>query len=180
MRLPYTEFARRARAIRMLLLDVDGTLTAGEIAYTGREEQTVVFDIKDGLGIKLAQRAGIEVAILSGRGSAGLDRRAGELGVERVIANRADKGPAFRELLAEASLEPGQVAYVGDDLTDLPVMLRCGLAFAPRDAVEEVRRQVHRLTAKDGGRGCVREVVEILLRARGQWEELLSAYRASD
>lgn len=177
MRLTYTDLAARAAAIRMLLLDVDGTLTSGSLAYTGREQITVTFDIKDGLGIKLAQQAGIDVRILSGRASHALERRAAELGIDRLVTRRSDKSNAFREILEEGDLEAREIAYVGDDLPDLPVMLRCGLAFAPRDAVEEVRQGAHRVLSKEGGRGCVREAIEIILRARGDWERLVASYR---
>lgn len=176
MRITWSELARRASAIRMLLLDVDGTLTDGGIVYTGSDQLTVSFEIKDGLGIQLAKKAGIEVAILTGRSSRALERRMTELGVERLVTERSDKGPAFREILDDAGLEAHEVAYVGDDLTDLPVLLRCGLAFSPRDGVQEVRQAAHRVLSRDGGAGCVREAVEVLLRARGQWDELLAPY----
>lgn len=178
MRITYTELAARAAAIRLVLLDVDGTLTPGTLAYTGSEHITVTFDIKDGLGIKLAQRVGLEVAVLSGRASHALERRAAELGIERLVTRRSDKTNAFEEILEEADLSADEVAYVGDDLPDLPVMLRCGLAFAPRDAVEEVRQVAHRVLSRDGGRGCVREAIEILLRARGDWDGLIRVFKA--
>lgn len=177
MRRSYREFRRRAEEIRLLLLDVDGTLTRGTILYTGEECSTLAFDVKDGLGIQCARSSGIRVGILSGRGGRALDRRASELGIDPVITNRSDKAVAFDELLQELSLEPREVAYVGDDLTDLPVIERCGFGFVPRDGAVEVKRAADRVLSRRGGKGCVREAIEILLRARDQWDDRVSEYR---
>ncbi|MDX1630552.1 MAG: HAD-IIIA family hydrolase [Thermoanaerobaculia bacterium] len=177
MRLAYRELRHRAAEIRFLLLDVDGTLTPGTVLYTGEERSTLPFEIKDGLGIQCARRSGIRVGILSGRGGAALERRASELGIDPVVTNRSDKARAFEELLDSLDLRAREVAYVGDDLTDLPILDRCGLGFAPRDGAKEVRRTAHRVLSRGGGKGCVREAIEILLRAREQWAERVSEYR---
>lgn len=166
--------ADRARALEWILLDVDGVLTDGRLIFGPEGEQWKVFDVRDGAGIKIAQRAGLKVGILSGRISEALRYRSGELGLDALIMDRPHKGPAFDEFLAAHQTTPDRVAYMGDDLLDLPVLLRCGLSFAPSDAVAEVRERVHRIVTHRGGRGAVREMCEILLRARGDWERILS------
>jgi 3-deoxy-D-manno-octulosonate 8-phosphate phosphatase (KDO 8-P phosphatase) len=169
-------FARHAQTIEWILLDVDGVLTDGRLIFGPEGEQWKVFDVRDGAGVKLAQRAGIKVGILSGRISEALRFRAGELGLDALIMDRPEKASAFAEFLAAQGTEPEKVAYMGDDLLDLPVLLRCGLSFAPSDAVAEVRERVHRIVQHRGGRGAVREMCEILLRARGDWAKLLAAF----
>lgn len=164
--LPAADFARRARGLEWLLLDVDGVMTDGRLHYTAAGEEIKVFHVRDGLGIKLAQRAGMKVGILSGRQSGALARRAADLRLDALIQGRDDKGPAFDEFLAAHGTSPARVAYIGDDVLDLPILDRAGLSFAPADAVEAVRRQVHRVLAAPGGAGAVREAVELLLAAR--------------
>lgn len=162
------ELARRARALEWLLLDVDGVMTDGRLHYTAAGEEIKVFHVRDGLGIKLAQRAGLKVGILSGRQSGALARRAADLRLDALIQGRDDKGPAFEEFLAAHATTPARVAYIGDDVLDLPILGRAGLSFAPADAVEAVRRQVDRVLKAAGGAGAVREAVELLLAARGE------------
>lgn len=166
----------RARRLTWLLLDVDGVLTDGRLLYGPRGEELKAFDVKDGMGLGLLRRAGLQVGLLSGRKSAALKARAGEVGVSFLRMACADKAAAFAELLAEKGLAAEEVAYAGDDLPDLPVLVACGLSFAPADAVAEVRRHAHRVLGASGGRGAVREIAEILLEARGQWDEVVSAY----
>lgn len=168
------DFAERARRLSWLLFDVDGVLTDRGLYYTGRGEEIKRFDVRDGLAFKLAQRAGLKVGILSGRRSPPLTRRMKELGVDELITDRSDKAPAFTELLGRHGLAPEQVAFAGDDLPDLPVLAACGLSFAPADAVPEVRERVHRVLAQPGGQGVGREVVELVLTARGEWRSLLA------
>ena len=169
-------FAERARALQWLLLDVDGVLTDGRLVYGADGEQKKVFHVRDGLGLRLVQRDGLKVGIISGRESEALRIRADDLGVDWLVMERSDKGPAFAEFLAAQGVSADRVAYMGDDLVDLPILRRCGLAFAPADAVAEVRERAHRVLAGRGGRGVVRELCELLLRARGSWEELIAPY----
>jgi 3-deoxy-D-manno-octulosonate 8-phosphate phosphatase (KDO 8-P phosphatase) len=176
-RLPPEEVERRARAIDWLVLDVDGVLTTGLVSYLSQGGEMMTFDIHDGHGIKLAQRAGIKVAVLSGRGSGALRMRAEELDLDVVVIGRSDKGPAFAELCAQQGIEPSQVAAAGDDLQDLPLLLACGLSFAPADAAPEVRAAVDCVLSRDGGRRAVREMIELLLEARGAWEEIVASFR---
>jgi len=149
-------------------------LTDGRLVYGAAGEERKVFDVRDGLGMKLAQRAGLKVGILSGRTGAPLVARAAELAVDALITDRADKDQAFTEFLAHYETAPERVAYMGDDLVDLPVLRRCGLSMAPADAVPEVCERVDVALASRGGRGAVREAVETILRARGDWQRLVA------
>lgn len=166
----------RAAALEWILTDVDGVLTDGRLVYGPEGEAWKTFDVRDGLGLKLAQRAGLKVGVLSARGGPALERRAGELGLDAVVTRREDKRQAFRELLDERRVRARQVAYAGDDLVDLPILLACGLSFAPADAVAEVRERVDHTLSCRGGRGAVREMVEWILRARGDWERVIAPY----
>ncbi len=166
------ELAARARRLTWLLFDVDGVFTDGRLHYTARGEEIKVFHVRDGLAVRMAQEAGLRVGVLSGRASRALERRARDLGLDEVILGHSDKGPAFARFLAAHHLEPETVAYAGDDLLDLPVLGRVGLSFAPLDAVAEVRQRVDRVLALPGGAGAVREIVETVLRARGDWERV--------
>jgi 3-deoxy-D-manno-octulosonate 8-phosphate phosphatase (KDO 8-P phosphatase) len=168
------DLAARARAIEWVLLDVDGVLTDGRLIFGPAGEQWKVFDVRDGAGIKIAQRCGLKVGILSGRTNEALRVRAEELALDAVLMGRPEKRSAFAELLAETGTSADKVAFIGDDLLDLPVIVRCGLSFAPSDAVQEVRERVHRILQHPGGRGAVREMCEILVRARGGWEPLVA------
>ncbi len=176
MQLNDESFARRAAAIEWILLDVDGVLTDGRLLYTRRGEQVKSFNVKDGLAIRLAQRAGLRLGLLSGRRSRPLERRAEELDLDVVILGSGDKNADFDHFLTEQATSPGRVAYIGDDLPDLPVLGRSGLAFAPADAAREVFPLAHRVTSQAGGDGAVREMIEMILKARGDWEGLLAAY----
>lgn len=173
-RLSEEDFARRARNLDWLLFDVDGVLTDGRLVYGADGEQWKVFNVRDGLGLKLAQDAGLKVGILSGRGNAALERRAKEIGFDALIQDRHDKDSAFTEFLDEYGVDPDRVAYAGDDLLDLPVIRRCGLSFAPADAVPEVRERVHRVLSAAGGQGAARELCEAVLRARSEWDALVA------
>lgn len=176
MRLATEELRRRARALEWLLCDVDGVLTDGRIFVGRRRELVKAFDVRDGLGVKLAQRGGLTVGLLSSRRSPAVARRARELGITEVLQGRDDKAAAFADLLERRGLEARRVAYIGDDLPDLPVLLRCGLGFCPAAAAPEVRSVAHVVLERPGGRGAVRETVETILRARGDWADLLAAY----
>lgn len=168
--------AERARSLEWLLFDIDGVFTDGRLVYGPSGEQWKVFDVRDGLGLRLSQKAGLKIGILSGRISEALRFRAGELEVDALIMDRSEKAPAFAEFLETHETAPERVAYMGDDVLDLPVLLRCGLSFAPADAVPEVRERVDRVLLRRGGRGVVREMCEMVLRARGDWEALIAPY----
>jgi len=155
-------------------------LTDGRLIYGPAGERLKMFDVRDGLGLKLAQKAGLKVGILSGRVSEALRVRAGELGIDALLMDRSDKKPAFEEFLAAQKTTPDRVAYMGDDVLDVPVLLRCGLSFAPADAVAEVRERVHKVLLRPGGQGVVREMCEFVLRARREWDHLIAPYLARD
>jgi 3-deoxy-D-manno-octulosonate 8-phosphate phosphatase (KDO 8-P phosphatase) len=166
----------RLRRIRLLLLDVDGVLTDGRIIYDARGIETKAFDVKDGHGLKLLQRSGIQVGIITGRSSEVVNVRARELGIDIVYQGAKDKLLPFEEILRNLQLAADEVAYMGDDLPDLPVLRRVGWAAAPADAVSEIKPYVHFVTSRPGGRGAVREVCDLLLQEGGHWSELTSRY----
>lgn len=170
------ELSARARELRWLLLDVDGVLTDGRLWFDAEGESVKVFDVRDGLGIRLLLDAGLRVGILSARQSAIVERRARDLGISEVLQGHEDKRGAFLDFLARHELAPQAVAYLADDLIDLPVLAACGLAAAPADAVDEVRRRVHLVTHAGGGRGAVRELAERILVARGAWESIVERF----
>lgn len=162
--------------IRAFILDVDGVLTDSMIYLSDNGEETKTFNTKDGHGIKLLQRAGIEVAICTGRRSKAVEHRAEELGIQHVIQGAWDKKSSIAELSKALGLKTSQMAYMGDDVVDLPAMRQCALSFAPSDAVEIVRDWVDVVTQRPGGRGAVREAIEIILKKEGLWEQILERY----
>jgi 3-deoxy-D-manno-octulosonate 8-phosphate phosphatase (KDO 8-P phosphatase) len=168
---------RRAQGIRLLVLDVDGVLTDGRVVYLAGGGEALAFDIQDGQGVKLGLKAGLGVALVTGRRSEMLARRAAELGVADLFQGVDDKRAVFDELLQVRGLEPGDVAWMGDDLPDLPALRRAGLAVSVPGAAEAVLAAAHYVTRRAGGRGAVRELIELLLRAQGQWDTVLEAYR---
>lgn len=163
--------------IKLLALDVDGVLTDGTINIGGSGEVFKGFNAKDGLGISCALRSGIEVAIITGRFSEIIHRRAAELGIRHLYEGVRDKYAALEKLREELHLERQEVAYMGDDLNDLPAFKAAGVAFAPADAVAEVAAAAQVVTAACGGRGAVREAVERLLQASGSWDVVVASYQ---
>lgn len=155
--------------IRLLVLDVDGVLTDGVLVYGASGEETKRFHVRDGLAIQVARRAGVEIAVVSGRASPAVTRRMSELGVVEVHQGVADKESLLRALLARLGVKAAETAVMGDDLVDLPVMRIAGLAMAPADAVSEVRRAADWVSRSAGGHGAVREAIEFLLRSRKAW-----------
>ncbi len=170
--------AARCRGLRLLLADVGGVMTDGTVLLLPDGSEAKAFHVRDGMATVLAHRAGLRTGVLSGRSSPVVARRAAELGMTVVRQGMGDKGRALREILQEEQLRPEQVAYIGDDLSDLPVFAEVGLSAAPADAPLEVRLAALMVTDARGGHGCLREVVEAILRARGQWESALAADRA--
>jgi 3-deoxy-D-manno-octulosonate 8-phosphate phosphatase (KDO 8-P phosphatase) len=168
----------RARAVRLVILDVDGVLTDGRILYGTGGIEVKAFDVRDGHGVKLAHRAGLRTAIITGRTSDIVARRAEELGIADVIQGSRDKLAAYRELAARLGLADAHIACLGDDVTDLPLLARAGLAVAVAGAVAEARAAAHYVTRRAGGRGAVREALELVLKAQGLWDGLLARYRA--
>lgn len=163
----------RASHVRLLILDIDGVLTDGSLYFDAKGETLKVFNVQDGHGIKMAQHGGIEVALVSGRRSDAAYNRARELNINRFYEGVRDKVAIFEELLQALNLTAPEAAAVGDDLVDLPLFHRVGLGVAVADAVPEARAAAHWVTTRPGGKGAVREVCDLILKARGQWEEIL-------
>lgn len=171
--------AARCRALRLVLSDVDGVLTDGTVLLLPDGREAKAFHIRDGLGMVLARRAGLKIGLLSGRSSETVTARAAELHLDVVRQGVSDKRAAFEEILREQGLRPQEVAYIGDDVNDLSVLTEVGLSGAPADAVFEVRSQAFMVMDARGGQGCLREFLEAILKARGQWESLLAGIGAA-
>lgn len=166
----------RLKNIKLLLLDVDGVLTDGRIIFDSNGIESKFFNVKDGHGIKLVQRAGIEVGIVSGRSSQVVANRAAELGIDRVFQGSLDKLSVYRQILEDTGLDDARIAFMGDDIIDIPVMRRVGFAAAPADAVEEVLPHAHFVAKNRGGWGAVRELCDLILKAQGAWETVTAKY----
>lgn len=162
--------------IKLLLLDVDGVMTDGRIIYLNDGGEAKAFDVKDGHGLKLIQRAGIKVGIITGRQSDIVARRAAELGIELVYQGAKDKMQPFMEILEKLGLKASEVAYVGDDLVDLPVMRLVGFSATVADASDDIKSYVDLVTSRPGGRGAVREVCDLLLKQSSLWTSVTSRY----
>jgi 3-deoxy-D-manno-octulosonate 8-phosphate phosphatase (KDO 8-P phosphatase) len=160
---------KRARRIRLIVLDVDGVLTDGRLYYGPRGESLKVFDVKDGFALRTAEEAGLRVALISSRTSGAVSRRMKDLGIKEIHQGADDKLWVFRSLCRRLRVTPTEVAYMGDDLPDLPVLRQVGLRLAPADGAVEVRAIAHWVSHFGGGRGAVREAVEAILRSQGKW-----------
>ncbi len=166
----------RLKKIRLIIFDVDGVLTDGRITLGSADLEIKSFDVRDGHGIKIATRCGLNLAMVTGRTSEVVPRRAEEVGISRVYQGIKDKRPVLTELLKELALEPDQVAVMGDDIVDIPLLRRVGAGFAVPEAPEEVRRAAHCVTRHSGGRGAAREMIEKILKAQGKWAGAMARY----
>jgi 3-deoxy-D-manno-octulosonate 8-phosphate phosphatase (KDO 8-P phosphatase) len=166
----------RASRVRLLILDVDGVLTDGVILLHADGSEAKGFHIRDGAAIVWAQRAGLPVGFLSARVSAATTQRAAQLAVRFLQQGVPNKQVAFEQMLRDVDVEEESVAYMGDDLLDLPVLRRAGFAAAPADAAAEVREAAHWVSTAGGGRGAVRELIELVLRAQGRWEDVVAQF----
>jgi 3-deoxy-D-manno-octulosonate 8-phosphate phosphatase (KDO 8-P phosphatase) len=173
---------KRASQIKVLLMDVDGTMTDGSVTLLSQTDNTALeiktFDAHDGQGLTLAQTAGLRTGCITGRESAALLRRAHEMKMEFIYMKQPVKMPAFEEILRKAGVPDSAVAYMGDDLPDIPLMRRAGLAIAVGDAVPEVKDAAHYTTKALAGHGAVRETVELILKSKGIWENMIDKARA--
>ncbi|MGD9721851.1 MAG: KdsC family phosphatase [Pirellulales bacterium] len=167
---------QRAQQVELILADVDGVLTAGQIVFDNEGIESKQFHIRDGLGIRLWQRAGYRFGLITGRSSNIVKIRAAELDVEFVRQTAEDKWPVAQEILAQLNLQPAQACYIGDDLPDLPVMRAVGLGVAVADACPELRQAAHYVTTLAGGQGAVRETIEMILKAQRRWDDLIQKY----
>lgn len=171
-----TEVEKRAARIKLLLMDCDGVLTDGRVWLFDNGEEQKGFHTRDGLGIDLLHRAGLKSGIISGRSSSAVQRRAQGLGMSFIIQGCEQKQQAFDETLRQAGVENLEVAYVGDDLNDIPLIVQSGLGVAVADASLETREHAHYVTNAAGGFGAVREVCELILKAQGRWDELTKSF----
>jgi 3-deoxy-D-manno-octulosonate 8-phosphate phosphatase (KDO 8-P phosphatase) len=169
---------QRASRIKLLLMDCDGVLTDGSITLLEDGDEQKSFNVRDGHGIVLFHRAGLKTGIISGRSSSFVQKRARELGMpqEFVWQGAHNKIETFEDVLARAHLEASEVAFIGDDVTDIPIMQRVGLAVAVADAVDETKQVAHYITLRKGGHGAVREATDLILKAQGKWNELMKRY----
>ena len=173
---------KRAAKIKVMLMDVDGTITDGSVALLSQPDGSALelktFDAHDGQGLTLGRTAGLRMGVITGRESSALRRRMNELNVEFVYEKQAQKIPAYEEILKKAGVGEDEVAYLGDDLPDLTVMRRVGLAVAVGDAAPEVKQAAHYTTVRNGGKGAARELVELILKSKGIWDEMIDKARA--
>ena len=167
---------QRLAKVELLLLDVDGVLTDGRVVIDDHGTESKFFDVRDGHGLKMLQRMGVDVGLVTGRRSRVVELRAAELGIDEVHQRVKNKLAVVRQILTRRELAPRLVAYMGDDVVDLPVMLQVGVAITVGDAPEYVRERAHWVTTAAGGRGAVREVCEAILKARGRWDEATLRY----
>lgn len=180
MALTAAELQTRAKRVRLVLLDVDGVLTDGTVIVDSVGGEAKGFFVRDGLGIAIARREGLAVGLLSGRHSEATTRRAAELGIDIVSQSGPQKAANYARLLDEHGFTDEDVAFMGDDLLDLAVHGRVGLSAAPADAVDEVRTRVDWVSRYPGGRGAVREFIEMILRGHGRWEAIVLAHQQQD
>jgi 3-deoxy-D-manno-octulosonate 8-phosphate phosphatase (KDO 8-P phosphatase) len=173
-----SEALERASRLRLMAFDVDGVLTDGTLYYTDEGAELKAFHTLDGLGLKLLQGAGLELALISGRRSNAVAARAANLGVARLFQGIEDKLAVFDRVRGELGLEPRACGFMGDDLPDLPVLTRCGFAATVPEAPEAVRARVHYVSGAPGGRGAAREVCDLILRAQGALDAAVARYLA--
>ena len=170
------EILEKAAKIKLLICDVDGVLSDGKVYFSNQQEELKNFNIKDGLGIKLMQKHGIKVAIITGRKSHIVAHRAQELGIELVYQGRSDKRATFDEIAANLNLSAEEIAHIGDDLPDLPLMKKAGLGICVADAYHFLLQQSDWSTPHDGGSGAVRDVADLLLTAQNKLDQILESY----
>ena len=169
-------FIEKAKSIRLLILDVDGVLTSGILYYGNDGFEMKGFNIHDGLGIKLLQKTGVTVAIISGKNSQAVVRRLQELTIEHVYLGHNDKLPIYEQLKQKLKLEDHEIAYIGDDLPDLPILTRVGLAITVPQAPAIIKEHVDFITEKKGGKGAVREACDLIMQAQGRYQSVIQSY----
>lgn len=172
----YTE---RAAAIRLIAFDVDGVLTDGRLFFSATGESCKAFDVRDGMGITLLHKAGLKTAIITARTSQIVSCRGAELQINNICQGVADKASTLQQLMDKYNISRAETAYVGDDINDLPAMLCAGLVCAPANAAAEVKAQAHFISLQYGGRGAVRDIAEMIIKAQGKWDSLIESYRQS-
>ena len=175
-RISEEEMINKARRVKLLVLDVDGVLTDGRIIVNDSGIESKEFDVRDGHGLKLLIRCGIEVVFLTGRKSAAVHWRAEDIGITEVHQGVKNKGEVFAEIIKRRDISPEETACIGDDIVDIPILKRAGFSIAVSDAVWEVRKNADYVTNRRGGRGAVREVCEVILKAQNLWGDIAAKY----
>jgi len=166
----------KAKKIKLLLLDVDGVLTDGRIIYDSRGRDMKFFDVHDGLGVYLLKKAGISTILITAKGSRAIRPRAKDMRVEEIFANISPKSSVLDKILKKYRVDANEVCFVGDDLVDLCLMKRVGFPIAVFNATDEIKKAASYITVRKGGRGAVREIAELILKAQGKWEEIRGLY----
>lgn len=171
-----TDVQERLKRIRLLLLDVDGVLTNGAIIYNDDGQEVKSFHARDGLGLRMLMNAGIQIGIITGRRAPALIHRCNNLGIDLIFDNVEDKSAALTAITEKLGMDAAEIAFIGDDLPDLPILKRVGLSAAVADACREVKASAHIVTLTQGGRGAVRELSEAILKAKGLWHDIVAHY----
>jgi 3-deoxy-D-manno-octulosonate 8-phosphate phosphatase (KDO 8-P phosphatase) len=167
---------KRAKKIKLLILDVDGVLTDGRIIYANSGDELKFFDVTDGMGLSLWSRAGLKSAILTAKESNIIPNRAKAMHIDKIYQNALRKLEVFEKILAEFGVSPEEVCFIGDDVVDIPVLKRVGFAVSVPNAVPEAKKEAHYITKREGGRGAVREIIDMILKAQGKWDEVMKRY----
>lgn len=168
--------ATKAKKIKLLILDVDGVMTDNKLVYSDDGIESKSFYTRDGHGMVMLQKSNVDIGIITGRKSQLVSNRMRDLKVKHVYQGVPDKLPTFLKLVEELEISLDEIAYVGDDILDLPILMRIGLAITPADGDDEVKARVDYISKFDGGRGCVREVCEIIMRSQGSWQKQMDFY----
>lgn len=166
----------KCKNIKLILLDVDGVLTDGSIIFGESNQELKIFNVKDGLAIKLAQKGGIKIGTITGRTSEAVKKRADELAIKILYQGQPDKLKVYQQIKNDLGLKNDQIAYVGDDLSDLKLLQKVGFSITVNDACDEVKAEVDYITKCPGGKGAIREVIELILKRQGKWEALIQKY----
>ena len=170
------EIIEKAKRVKVFIVDIDGVMTDGRIIYSGYGDELRFFDVQDGFGITLLNRAGIKTVIITAGKSKIVKHRARDLAIAKTYHGFMDKALAFDDLLKRFKVTPEEVCFIGDDLIDLPILKRAGFAVAVSNPVEEVKKLAHHITANPGGRGAVREICDLILKSQGKWDLVTSKY----
>ncbi len=171
-----SQIEEKAKKIKLLVMDVDGVLTDGHIVYANSGDELKFFDVTDGMGLALWARAGLKSAVLTAKKSRLISRRSKAMHIDRVYQSAFRKSEVFKKILADFNVSPVEVCFMGDDVVDIPVLKRVGFAVGMPNAVPEVKSEVHYITKREGGRGAVREVIDMILKIQGSWVEVTKRY----
>lgn len=168
----------RAKKIKLLAMDIDGVLTKGELIILNSGEEVKIWDIKDRLAFSLLEKSGLDIKLawISARASKQIEDRAKELKIDFFYENCSDKSKVIQEIIEKANLKYEEIAYIGDDFIDIPVLKKVSLAVCPKDAPKEVKKNCHYVSSKEGGKGVLRELIEIIIKSKGKWDDVLKLY----